>query len=92
MHPRSCVSRQRASKMSVEVELLLELAEEPLPLDEGTIDIIVITWTLCSIPDVFNALERARRVLKPGGQLIFLEQQVVRSDRLAWHWAVGVAL
>ena len=78
--------------MSVEVELLLELAEEPLPLDEGTIDIIVITWTLCSIPDVFNALERARRVLKPGGQLIFLEQQVVRSDRLAWHWAVGVAL
>ena len=48
-------------------------AEEPLPLADQSIDTVVITWTLCSIPEVSKALLQVKRVLKRTGQLIFVE-------------------
>ena len=54
------------------VELLRGSAEE-IPLADGSIDTVVTTWTLCSIPDAAKALREARRVLRPGGSLLFVE-------------------
>ena len=44
-----------------------------LPLESATIDHVLVTWTLCTIPEVDDALGEVRRVLRPGGQLHFVE-------------------
>lgn len=67
------IARKRAATASVAVEFLAQSAEESLPLDERSIDTVVITWTLCSIPEASKALLQVKRVLKPTGQLIFVE-------------------
>jgi ubiquinone/menaquinone biosynthesis C-methylase UbiE len=67
------MARRRAAAGSPKVEFLLQSAEKPLPLWDASIDTVVMTWTLCSIPDPQKALEQMRRVLKPAGRLIFLE-------------------
>jgi ubiquinone/menaquinone biosynthesis C-methylase UbiE len=64
---------RRRSLPTVPIEFLAQSAEEPLPLAESTIDTIVVTWALCSIPDASTALRHVKRVLKPSGRLIFLE-------------------
>jgi len=52
---------------------LLPQSAESLPLEGRSIDTVVVTWSLCSIPDPGAALREARRVLKPDGQLRFVE-------------------
>jgi ubiquinone/menaquinone biosynthesis C-methylase UbiE len=52
---------------------LLEGSAERLPLDDRSIDTVVVTWALSSIPDPIAALAEARRVLRPGGSLRFVE-------------------
>lgn len=52
---------------------LIEGSAEALPVDDQSIDTVVSTWTLCSIPDVVAALQEMRRVLKPSGELLFVE-------------------
>jgi ubiquinone/menaquinone biosynthesis C-methylase UbiE len=66
------MARERAASASVPVELL-EASAEALPLDDASIDTVVTTWTLCTIPDARRALGEMRRVLKPGGALLFVE-------------------
>ena len=46
---------------------------EAIPLDDCSSDTILVTYTLCTVPDLVPALEEIRRVLKPDGQLIFCE-------------------
>jgi ubiquinone/menaquinone biosynthesis C-methylase UbiE len=52
---------------------LIEGSAEAIPLDDGSIDTIVSTWTLCTIPNVAGALLEMRRVLTPNGRLLFVE-------------------
>lgn len=66
------IARRRAAIAGVRTELMQGSAIA-LPLADGTIDTVVMTWALCSIPDPLVALREMRRVVKPGGRLLFVE-------------------
>src|SRR5204862_6506391 len=57
---------------------VLHVPAEELPLEDGSFDYVVATLVLCTVDDPDRALDEARRVLKPGGRLLFLEH--VRAD------------
>jgi SAM-dependent methyltransferase len=85
------VRNRRSPELSV--ELLSQSAEERLPLAESSVDTVLSTWTLCTIPDAPRALREMRRVLRPGGRFIFVEHGhsedagvVVWQDRLNPVW------
>jgi ubiquinone/menaquinone biosynthesis C-methylase UbiE len=59
-------------KAKVDVKWL-DLPGEQIPLDDDSVDTVLLTYTLCTIPDWQKALEQMRRVLKPAGELIFCE-------------------
>jgi SAM-dependent methyltransferase len=63
----------------------LDAPSERIPLDDGTVDTVVSTFTLCTIPAVEEAIRSIARVLKPGGKLIFLEN-CVAADRRVRRW------
>jgi ubiquinone/menaquinone biosynthesis C-methylase UbiE len=68
--------RQKAAgnvaNAAVEVKWL-DLPGEEIPLDDASVDTVLLTFTLCSIPDWQRALQQMHRVLKPGGKLLFCE-------------------
>jgi ubiquinone/menaquinone biosynthesis C-methylase UbiE len=79
------MARKRAGSVRASVELLNGSAEE-IPLKSDTIDTVVMTWTLCSIPNALKALAEMRRVLKPGGNLLFVEHGLAPEPRVkAWQ-------
>ena len=65
-------ARRIAAAIDLPVEILQETAEA-LSLGEDSVDTVLVTYSLCTIPDPHGALQAARRALKPGGQLIFCE-------------------
>jgi ubiquinone/menaquinone biosynthesis C-methylase UbiE len=62
----------RVAASTVPVEYV-GLDGEHLPIDDESVDHVLTTWTLCTIPDVERALDEMRRVLRPGGSLHFVE-------------------
>ncbi len=75
---------QAASRARVPVDLF-EGSAECIPLDAASVDTVVMTWVGCSIPDIATALAEMRRVLKPGGSLLFVEHGRSPETRVA-HW------
>lgn len=67
------LARKRAAGHSAEIDFVLQSADEPLPFGDASMDTVVMTWTLCSIPNPPKALGEMRRVLKSTGRLIFIE-------------------
>jgi ubiquinone/menaquinone biosynthesis C-methylase UbiE len=68
--------RERAMKRAKDIKFpieFLDLKAEDIPLEDKSVDTVLVTYTLCTIPDVNRALKGMRRVLKPGGRLIFCE-------------------
>jgi SAM-dependent methyltransferase len=51
----------------------LDLPGERVPLDDASVDTVVLTYTLCTIGDWSAALGQMHRVLKPGGRMLFCE-------------------
>ena len=75
-------ARARAAEASVPVVLLRSVAED-LPLDKERFDTVVVTWAFCTIGDPARALAEIRRVLRPGGRLLFIEHTRSVQPRLA---------
>ncbi len=76
---------------SPEVDLVVQRASaDALPFPDDSFDVVVATLVLCSVPDQPAALAEVRRVLRPGGRLVFLEHVAAdgRPRRLAWQHRV----
>jgi ubiquinone/menaquinone biosynthesis C-methylase UbiE len=69
------------SKAAFDVELI-DLPGEELPLDDDCVDTVLVTYTLCTIPEVVVALDGMRRALKPHGQLLFCEHGQAPDDNV----------
>lgn len=75
LEPNRGMARYAAPRLAaspIDVTAVPMSAEE-LPFDAGRFDTVVSTWTMCTIPDLDNALAEFHRVLKPGGKLLFIE-------------------
>jgi ubiquinone/menaquinone biosynthesis C-methylase UbiE len=66
------LAQERISHALFPVEYLQASAEE-IPLPDSSVDSVISTWSLCSIPDIHRALSEVHRVLKPQGKFIFIE-------------------
>ena len=61
---------------------VVRAAAEELPFPDASVDTVVVNLVLCTAPDPARALREIARVLRPGGQLLFLEH--VRADSPGW--------
>src|SRR5450432_1515418 len=81
--------RARAQKKVRDLKFpmeFLDLKAEEIPLDDKSADTVLVTYTLCTIPEVVQALRGMRRVLKPGGRLIFCEHgEAPDPDVVKWQ-------
>nr|WP_269719623.1 class I SAM-dependent methyltransferase [Desulforapulum autotrophicum] len=66
------MAEKKALKLPFDVDFI-GLSGEDIPLADNSVDTVLITYTLCSIPDAPKALKEMQRVLKPRGELIFCE-------------------
>jgi ubiquinone/menaquinone biosynthesis C-methylase UbiE len=65
---------------------LLQASATDIPLADGSVDTMILTWTLCSIPDPAAALREMRRVLTPAGLLRFVEHGLSPLPRVrSWQ-------
>lgn len=80
------VGRRLASKRLAASPLRIEfigLNGEELPLEDASVDQVLTTWTLCTIPDVDRAVAEMRRVLRPGGAVHFVEHGLSPDAKVA---------
>ena len=66
------LAKRRLQQTNLRVEFL-DLPGEQIPLEDNTVDTVVSTFTLCTIPGIVEAIQGIARVLKPDGKLIFIE-------------------
>lgn len=77
-------ARQTAEALQMSDQIsFIEAGAEALPLDDNSIDTAVMTFVLCTIPDWQSALDEVRRVLKPGGQVLFSEHGLAPDAQVA---------
>ena len=74
--------QKRKTKLNIE---FIGLPGERIPLEDGSVDTVVSTFTLCTIPGILEAVRGLARVLKPQGRLIFFELGL-SPDREVQRW------
>ncbi|MGH2750447.1 MAG: class I SAM-dependent methyltransferase [Actinomycetota bacterium] len=77
---RRAIERARSARASVKV---FQLDAQRLSVEDESIDVVVGTLVMCTIPDPSRALAELRRVLRPGGRYLFIEHVRSESLRLA---------
>ena len=75
---------ERAAQLAFPVEFI-GLPSETIPLEDDSVDTVVVTFSLCTIPDPVTALYGMARVLRPGGRLIFCEHGRA-PDESVYRW------
>lgn len=73
-------AQQRAARVPLEIR---QAPAEQLPLDAASVDTAVVTFTLCSVQDPIRSLSELRRVLRPEGQVLFLEHGLSHDEPVA---------
>ena len=73
------LARKNFAGADIELEVI-DLPGEEIPLDTNSVDSVVVTYTLCTIPDVHRALRGMHRVLRPGGKLLFCEHGIAPDE------------
>jgi ubiquinone/menaquinone biosynthesis C-methylase UbiE len=75
------MAQRAASAIPVQ---FVNASAEAMPIDDRSVDTVVTTWTLCTIPAALQALAEMRRVLRTGGQLVFVEHGLAPDARVRW--------
>ena len=76
------IAKSLAKKNELEIEFL-QCGAEAIPLPDQSIDTVLITYTMCTIPDIKLSNSEIMRVLKPGGQLLFCEHGLAPDKNIA---------
>ena len=76
------MARSLANLNQIEIEFL-ECGAENIPLLDNSIDTVLITYTMCTIPDVTLSISEIRRVLKNNGKLLFCEHGLAPDPNIA---------
>lgn len=76
------IAAKRIASSTVPIESI-GLDGQQLSLPDAVVDHVLVTWTLCTIPDVASALLEMNRVLRPGGELHFVEHGQTADLRTA---------
>jgi ubiquinone/menaquinone biosynthesis C-methylase UbiE len=71
----AAMAARAACHLSFEVELI-GLPEDEIPLEDASIDTVLVTYALCTIPDASAMLRQLHRLLRPGGRLLFCEHGI----------------
>jgi ubiquinone/menaquinone biosynthesis C-methylase UbiE len=82
--PRLLSMARQAAGPSMGAVEFVEGSAEAIPLEDRSVDTVVTTWTLCSIPNAPGSLGEMRRVLKPGGRLLFVEHGQAPDAGVRW--------
>ena len=75
------LARDRIAASPVDVEVV-GLDGQQLPVGDASVDAVLCTWSLCTIPDAVTAVQEARRVLRPGGTFHFIEHGLAPDERV----------
>ena len=76
------IAKPLAKKNELEIEFL-QCGAEAIPLSDQSIDTVLITYTMCTIPDIKLSNSEIMRVLKPEGQLLFCEHGLAPDKNIA---------
>ena len=76
------LAKNVAKEHQIDIDFMLCGAED-IPLPDNHVDTVLITYTMCTIPDVLEANKEMLRVLKPGGKLIFCEHGQAPDPKVA---------
>ena len=80
-HEMLDIAARGLQKVDFAVDFITASAEQ-IPLPDKAVDTVLVTYTMCTIPDIDAALSEMRRVLKPGGELIFCEHGLSKDEKV----------
>ena len=75
------LARERIAASPIDVQVV-GLDGQRLPVEDESVDAVLCTWSLCTIPDGIAAVREARRVLRPGGRFHFIEHGAAPDDKV----------